>query len=277
LRALTGTILAAMLLPASSASAGGNPEIAVTPSSIDFPDQYVGDTTPSETVTVQNVAPNSPPLQVQQPTISGAALNDFAIVSDGCAPYPRDLIDQAQPGSSCTFGVEFTPTAPSFRAATLNIPSNDFDEPNTTVPLTGDGVEAPLADLLVGKAGGMLIGDDVYEPTPVTQILTGKIKRGRAKDYVVSVGNDANLIGITVQGCASSHGFKVTYSHQGADVTDDVVAGTYLSEVATSNPDPLDVRVKAKHSAHGTLVCTVTGSAEGSDDDAVQLKLQRKR
>jgi hypothetical protein len=269
-------ILAATLLPASSASAGGNPEITVTPSSIDFPDQYVGDTTPSETVTVQNVAPNSFPLQVQQPTISGAALNDFAIVSDSCAPYPRNLLDQNQPGSSCTFGVEFTPTAPSFRGATLNVPSNDSDESNTTVPLSGDGVEAPMADLLISKAGGTFLGDNVYEPTPVTQILSGRIKRGRAKGYVVGVGNDANLIGITVEGCASSNGFKVTYSHQGADVTDDVVAGTHLSETATSNPDPLDVRAKAKRSAHGTLRCTLTGSAEGSDDDAVQLKLRAK-
>ena len=110
----------------------------------------------------------------------------------------------------------------------------------------------------------------------MAQVLRGKIKRGRAKDYVVGVGNDANLIGITVQGCASSNGFKVTYGHQGTDVTDDVITGNYVSETAASNPDPLDVRVKAKPSAHGTLRCTVTGSAEGSDDDAVQLKLRAK-
>ena len=262
-----------MLIPAASANAGGNADITVTPSSIDFPAQYVGHTSPAETVTVTNEPQNAVNLTVQAPSISGAAQFDFAITSDNCAPYPRTL----QNTESCTLGVEFTPTTTSFRGATLNVPSNDFDEPNSTVTLTGDGVEAPIADLLVGKAGGMLIGDNVYEPAPLTQIISGKIKRGRAKDYVVSVGNDANNIGITVQGCASSHGFKITYSHQGVDVTDDVVAGTYLSEIATSNPDPLDVRVKAKRSAHGTLVCNVTGSAEGSDDDAVQLKLQRKR
>ena len=270
-RAWAGIVLAATLLPAASASAGANPDITVTPDSIDFDNEFVGDTTDPVTVTLQN-GPNSSTLTVQTPTITGAALNDFAIVSDGCAPYPRNLLaDQ-----SCNFGVQFSPTAPSFRAATLNIPSNSFGEATTTVPLQGEGVDPPIVDLLIGKAGGALTGDGVYEPAPVTQILSGKIRRGRAKDYVVGVGNDATTEGITVQGCASSNGFKVSYRHQDADATDDVIAGTYLSETAANNPDPLDVNVKAKRSAHGMLACTLTGSADGSDDDAVQLKLRAK-
>jgi hypothetical protein len=36
------------------------------------------------------------------------------------------------------------------------------------------------------------------------------------------------------------------------------------------------MRVKAKASAQGTLKCTVAGSADGSADDAVQVKLRAK-
>ena len=261
-----------MLIPAASASAGLNADITVTPDSIDFTQEYVGHTTDPVTVTVQNEPSGAAPLTVQQPTITGAALNDFAIVNDNCAQYPAVL----NATESCTLDVQFTPTAPSFRGANLNVPSNDFNEANTVVPLSGEGVEPPRVDLLIGKAGDAQIGDDTYEPAPVTQILSGKVRRGRAKDYVVGVGNDANLIGITVQGCGSSNGFKVTYNHQTQDVTDDVVAGTFLAEIGSSNPDPLGVHVKAKRSAHGTLACTLTGSAEGSADDAVQLKLKAK-
>jgi len=267
---LAVALLGATLLPASGASAGANADITVTPDSIDFDQEYVGHTTAPVTVTVEN-AEGASNLTVHEPSITGAAENDFAIVNDSCPPYDKTL----GAGGSCTFDVQFTPTSTSFRGANLNIPSSDIDEPNTVVPLSGEGVQPPIADLLIGKTMDTLTGDNIFEPTPVTQILSEKVKRGRSKAYVVGVGNDATSAGITVQGCGNSNGFKVAYSHQGNAVTDDVVAGTYLSETA-QNPDPLDVRVKAKRSAHGTLACTVTGSAEGSDDDAVQLKLRAK-
>lgn len=260
----------ASLLPVAGARAGDNQNITVSPPSIDFDAEFLGGTTPPETVTVEN-GPTSINLTVSQPTITGAAFLDFAIVNDGCAPYPKQL----QFGQSCTLGVEFSPTAVTERNATLNVPSNDPDTPNATVSLTGDGEEAPIVDLLVGKTELSLVGDDVYEPTPITQILNGKIKRGRAKSFVIGVSSDANVAQVAVQGCAGSNGFKVTYERGGTDVTDEVVAGTQETEVA-STPDPLDVRVKAKRSAHGTLACTVTGTHEASADDSVQLKLKAK-
>ena len=48
------------------------------------------------------------------------------------------------------------------------------------------------------------------------------------------MGNDGETGPITLLGCSGAEkGFKVTYEDTGTDITDDVVAGTYDSEIGT--------------------------------------------
>jgi Tol biopolymer transport system component len=92
-------------------------------------------TIPNGTVDVHTIAIGNAgqlPLNVGGPTISGTNQTDFAILSNGCtAPVG--------PSTTCNLALQFSPTAPGLRQATLSIPSNDPGGPKL-LPLSGTGM-----------------------------------------------------------------------------------------------------------------------------------------
>jgi hypothetical protein len=101
--------------------------VAVTPSTVTFPSQYVGTSGLPQTVTLTNTGTTAVTV-----TAVTASVADFGVLSNCSNPVAG--------GSSCTVGVFFDPTAGGTRTGTLKIADNAGNSPQT-VTLTGSGLD----------------------------------------------------------------------------------------------------------------------------------------
>ena len=118
-------------------SVGTEPDIAVSPTAIDFGQITLG-ANAATTVTIHNNG--SADLNVSAISDPGGA---FAI-----ANFPT-LTAIISPGNTATFDVTFSPAAIGATAASVNISSDDPDSPIIEIQLTGEGVAAPIPDIAV--------------------------------------------------------------------------------------------------------------------------------
>jgi lysophospholipase L1-like esterase len=111
-------------------------EINVTPTSLNFPSQSLEIPSSPVAVTIQNQDPTNN-LAISGLTITGANAADFSVTgSAGTVP----------PSGQVQVQVIFTPKNSGPRTATLQIQSNDSDEPTVSVTLQGTGLAvAPSA------------------------------------------------------------------------------------------------------------------------------------
>jgi len=109
------------------------PDIAITPDSLDFGSLPVGRTT-TDTLTISNTGDAD--LTVSNITTSGAP---FSVQFDGEFTL--------QPGESRDIAVTFAPQAEGEFNGTLTIASNDPDESELVVQLTGDGFHISLLNV----------------------------------------------------------------------------------------------------------------------------------
>lgn len=93
------------------------PRIAVSPGALRFPDQAVGTRSAIATVTVANRG--TARLVLGEARIKGRDAADFRIVPGSCEGAPHLV-----PGSECTLGIRFTPSAAGGREARLLLPHN---------------------------------------------------------------------------------------------------------------------------------------------------------
>ncbi|WP_255198494.1 PQQ-binding-like beta-propeller repeat protein [Halorarius litoreus] len=128
-------------------------DVAVTPDSVDFGTVPAGTTT-TATVTVANVGDQN--LTVSGATVSGPNASAFHLVS-GTDPAVLGY------GGTHALTVEYAPTASGPATATLTVLSDDPDEPEVEVPLTGESYDAaaPTIDR-IGVAGSDREGSTVY-------------------------------------------------------------------------------------------------------------------
>ncbi len=108
------------------------PDISVSPTEKNFGNITVDSSSSPQTFTVRNVGYAD--LVVGTISITGTNANQFAIQNDNVSN------EAIIPGGSATLQVIFTPTSTGAKSATLNIPSNDPDEPTVLVSLSGTGV-----------------------------------------------------------------------------------------------------------------------------------------
>lgn len=128
---------------------GGGPDIQVFPNQLNF--GLVATIAPAlRTVTIQNLgleALNIQSLSLDNPVFSVTA---------------GDSRDPLEPGESRELTVQFQPTEKGKLRAQLTIHSNDADEPEKTIRLTGEGVELPPCQFTVEPStlnfGGVTIG-----------------------------------------------------------------------------------------------------------------------
>jgi len=109
------------------------PTASLSSTALTFTDQMVNSTSPSGQVTLSNTG--TAPLTITSVAVTGANSGDFA-QTNTCG-------SQVATGSSCTIGVNFTPTAVGTRTASVTITDSASDSPES-VSLTGNGV-APTA------------------------------------------------------------------------------------------------------------------------------------
>lgn len=133
---LTGNLVAATQIASLSAS------------SLTFPSQLVGATSPTQGITFSNTG--NAPLLISNLAFSGANAMEFA-ESGNCG-------GNLAPEASCTLNIAFAPAGPGMRTATLTIIDNATSSPNPqTVTLSGVGQDfsvTPTSSPVVTVAPG---------------------------------------------------------------------------------------------------------------------------
>lgn len=121
------------------------PNISVSPASLDFGSIALGAES-SEAVTISNTG--SADLTIYGIEFSEAT-DDFSVYVDNCS---GKLLE---PSSSCTVEVIFAPVSDGPKSADLMIPSEDPDEPDVHIALTGSGLSSGDELDLSGSWGGV--------------------------------------------------------------------------------------------------------------------------
>jgi uncharacterized repeat protein (TIGR01451 family) len=143
------------------------PEAGVSPASLDFGDVPVGSPSASQQVTVTNTAAaGAGDLHIGQLMTTGANASSFGLGADQCSNT------SLAPGASCTLVVTFLPTARGAASATLQVPDDAADSPQS-VALSGTGV-GPVAEVTPSSIdfGAVAVGT-TSAPRTVTITNTG--------------------------------------------------------------------------------------------------------
>jgi hypothetical protein len=117
------------------------PFVAVSPTTLSFPDQRKGTTSAPQSITVTNTG--LVPLN-----ISGMELED---TNAGDYAYKTTCVESLKPGDKCVINVTFRPAETGPSTASLAITDNASDSPQR-VSLSGTGAQA-TASLSVGSPG----------------------------------------------------------------------------------------------------------------------------
>lgn len=157
------------------------PEIAVTDSvapatDLQVPFGTVAElTSATQTVTVTNSGTGNLVLGAIADAVPLAA--PFALTNDNCTAATLT------PAASCTFGLTFTPGSAAAFSDTLDIPSNDADEPSIIVTVTGTGTATPVPNISV---------TDSVAPATDQSVPFSNASIGSTVDETVTVTNDGN-------------------------------------------------------------------------------------
>jgi hypothetical protein len=157
------------------------PEIAVTDSKAPAPDLQVpfGSVTElataTQTVTVTNAGTGN--LVLGAIALANPLAAPFTLASDTCTGAT------VLPSAVCTFNVRFSPVSSGNFTDSLDIPSNDGDEPSITVAVSGIGVAMPVPAITV---------TDSVAPTRDQEIPLGSIGTGAQLNQTVTVTNNGN-------------------------------------------------------------------------------------
>lgn len=135
------------------------PAVSLTRSNLDFGDQPVNSTSPSQTVILRNMG--SSPLDIASIGTSG----DFA-QTNTCA-------SSVSGGGSCTISITFSPTSAGSKTGTVTITDNASGSPHI-ISLIGNGIDAPYGALSTSLLdfGTVVLGTSV-PPKTVTLTNTG--------------------------------------------------------------------------------------------------------
>jgi hypothetical protein len=168
----------------------GTPGISRSPSSINFGNQNVGQTTASQMVTVTNTGTAN--LVLGTPAFTTGT--QFALVSN---PNGTSI----PPAESASFSITFTPTSIGVKTDTLTITSN-ASGPAPTVSLTGTGIQTHSISGTVSYNGVPLSG--------VTMTISG--------DASGTVTTDTGPATLTVSGTSYANG-TATFGPQAFDLS----------------------------------------------------------
>ncbi|MEO8224205.1 MAG: choice-of-anchor D domain-containing protein [Gammaproteobacteria bacterium] len=157
------------------------PEIVVTDSRAPADDLQVpfGSvtelTTATQTVTVSNTGGAN--LLLGAIGLANPLAPPFALGNDNCTGAT------VLPAAACTFNVTFTPGSVGAFSDSLDIPSNDADEPSVTVAVSGTGSAAPEPNITV---------TDSVAPINDGLVPFGSTGVGTQLDQTVTVSNNGN-------------------------------------------------------------------------------------
>ncbi len=163
-------------VPVSCTGTGVAPEIAVTPTSLLFPDQLLNTTSADQTIRIKNEGTAT--LTVSS-LVSSAS--EYALANLPALPA------SVASGVEISFNVRFTPTVAGNRSGTISISSNDSDEGLVTVACSGTCV---LPRVTIAPAS-LIFGSQVMGAS--SQPLTATIKNESAVQVtVISISSGDN-------------------------------------------------------------------------------------
>jgi FtsP/CotA-like multicopper oxidase with cupredoxin domain len=114
---------------------GTGTAVALSPAAITFPNQVVGTSSTSWTITIGNSGPTA--LTINSIVLGGANPADFTL-NNQCGAAINS-------GRSCTVRMRFAPTAIGARAASLVVSTSDLGTPQASVALSGTGTAPALS------------------------------------------------------------------------------------------------------------------------------------
>ncbi len=224
---LVGSLVgAALALVIAARPAQAAPEIDVTPTSHGFGNQLVtGGATADFTFTIANTGTNpGGTLTISSMTEVGAQCGDFNLTA-----FTGDIA----PGSSDTFTVDFDPTVQGARSCTVRIASNDSNESQVDIAVSGTGT-------------ARVIG---LSPSPLN---FGNVVRNASSSQTLTIGNTGN-VPLTVSALAISGAQANQFSLVSPP-------GTPFDVAAGSSQD-LTVRCTPTSNGARTATLTVTSNA----------------
>ncbi|GBD97838.1 thermophilic serine proteinase precursor [bacterium BMS3Abin06] len=203
-----------------------DPDISVTPSSVDFGYVTVGNSS-DQIVTVENVGVND--LIIGSVTLP---LSPFSITADNCSGLT--LVSSA----TCTITYRFSPASEATFVSSSNIPSNDPDTPDFTVSLTGVGITVVEPDISASPANrdfgtvdvGSVSAVQVFtiSNTGALDLVLRKVYLTGPNPYQFSLQND------TCAGATLIPGASCTMEAQYVPTK----AGTMYADIAIGSNDP---------------------------------------
>ena len=210
------------------------PVAVLFPSSENFGQVILGQSSNSQTVTLTNTGGQG--LDLNSISIGGANPGDFA-ATPNCTP-PNVLGVNA----TCAINVDFTPTAAGLRQATLMATDNASGSPQS-IPLSGTGA-APQPDVTL-TPGSLTFPTTNQGSTSAAQTVT-VTNSGTATLHVTSVlltGANPGDFGL-VSGCTGAYAvngtcsISVTFSPQAAGQR---LAGIVISDDAPDSPQTVQL------------------------------------
>jgi hypothetical protein len=253
----------------SDCQAGGDPDIAVTPSSIDFGDVTVLTTSSAVEVTISNEG--TADLELFDGVLDDTT--NFILNLNGGTNPCTDTPPLIAPGGNCTVSVAFSPQDLGVVNATITVTSNDPDEGTVNFPLTGNGVAGATPDIAV---------TDSVAPADDLQVPFGNVTVSTSSDETVTVTNEGTAdltIGTVTSPAAPFSILNDTCSGQTLAPAASCTLTTRFSPNATSpfsdsfdipsdDPDEDPVTVNVSGTGTGTPVpdVTVTDSVDPDND-----------
>jgi len=210
---------------------------------IPFANTIVGTPAVAENLTIQNLGQVD--LTGLKLSIEGSNPSDFTVDSLATTTLA--------PSAGTAFKITFKPTATGARRATLNITSNDPDEPSFLLNLTGTGIVIP--DITVAAADGTNLQDGAATAAFGNSILGST---GTTVSWMIGNNGTASLTGIaaTIDGSHAS------------DFTVTTVPPTTLTIGATAA-----IKVTFKPSAAGTRTASLRIASNDPDENPFDISL----
>jgi hypothetical protein len=117
---------------------------------------------------------------------------------------------------------------------------------------------------------GNFLGLEVFEPSGAGQTQEHKVKQGATGPVPFQIGNfGQSSASFLLKGCKSSKGFKVKYSDESGDVTNEVVDGSYETEslapaeiAADTQEHTLKVKVAKDAKPGKTKSCKIEAASD---------------
>ena len=147
-----------------------------------------------QTLTVGNTG--NADLEIGQVAVTNPLAAPFSVVNDNCSAQT------IAPAGNCTIGLRFEPLAAGAVTDSLDIPSNDPDEPSVTVNVSGTGAALAVPNIVV---------TDDAPPTDDRQVPFGNVTEATTRDRTVTVSNNGGAP-LVLGNVAQANGLAAPFS-----------------------------------------------------------------